>query len=103
MPETSGLVLGGMARLLELLGGVLDRLDDVDVAGAAAEVAGDRLADVGLGRIGVLREQRAAGHHHAWRAVAALEPVLLPEALLDRVELVVFLQTLDGGGLAAAG
>src|ERR1041385_8592044 len=103
MPETSGLVLGGMARLLELLRGVLDRLDDVDVAGAATEVPRDRLADVVLGRLGVLREERAAGHHHARRAEAALQAVLLPEALLDRVELVSLLEPLDGVDLAAVG
>ena len=35
----------------------IDR-DDVDVAGAAAEVAGDRLADLCLARVGVLVQQR---------------------------------------------
>src|SRR5215468_7661985 len=103
MPATSGLVLGGMAALLELLRGVLDRLDDVDVAGAAAEVPGDRLADLGLARVGVPGEERAAGHHHARRAVAALQAVLLPEALLDRVERRALLETLDCLDLAAVG
>ena len=35
-------------------GGGADRLDDVHVAGAAAEVAGDRPADLVVGRVGVL-------------------------------------------------
>ena len=42
-----------------------DRLDDVVVAGAAAEVALEALADLGLGRIGILLQQRHRRHHHA--------------------------------------
>ena len=38
----------------QLAGRLLDRLDDVHVAGAAAEVAADALADLRLGRVGVL-------------------------------------------------
>ena len=48
-------------------------------------------------------QQRAAGHHHARRAEAALQAVLLPEALLERVQLAVLLQALDGRDLAAVG
>src|ERR1700681_2392763 len=96
MPDTSALVLGcGMGPLLLLLlGSVLHCLDDVDVAGAAAEVAGDRLADLELARVRVLREQRAGGHQHARGAVAALPAVLLPDALLHRVERAVLLACL---------
>ena len=48
-------------------------------------------------------KQRAARHHHAGRAVAALQAVLLVEALLDRIELAVLLEPLDGHDLAAVG
>ena len=41
-----------------LLGGVLNGVDDVLVAGAAAEVAGDAFADLALGRRRVVLEQR---------------------------------------------
>ena len=51
----------------------------------------------------LLLEQRVAGHHHARRAEAALQAVLLQEAVLDRVELAVLLQALDGRDLAAVG
>src|SRR5438552_9508210 len=75
----------------------LDRLDDVHVAGAAAEVAGELPADVVLARVGVAIEQRLAHEHHRRRAEPALQPVHLLEALLDRVELAVLLEALDGG------
>src|SRR5215217_1735585 len=81
-------------RRAHLLRGGLDRLDDVDIPGAATEVAGDRLTDLQLGRTRVARQQRDARHHHARRAEAALESVLLPEPFLDRVELPILLQSL---------
>ena len=67
-------------------GGVLDRLDDVVIARAAAEVAREPLADLALGRVGVALEQVGRGHDHARRAVAALQAVLRVEALLERVQ-----------------
>src|SRR5262245_17522015 len=84
-------------------GGVLDGLDDVDVAGAPAEVAGDRPADVGFRRIRVGLEQGATGHQHAWSAVAALQAVLLEEAILDGMELAVPLEPFDGQEISAVG
>src|SRR5712692_9837464 len=70
---------------LELVGGPQHRLDDVLVAGAAAQVARQRPADVFLGRVGIGVEQGLGGHHHSGGAEPALQPVLLPEALLQRV------------------
>src|SRR5215813_385101 len=100
MPPTSGLVLGCMACLLaQPLGRVLDCLDDVHVARAATEISGDGFPDLRFTRRLVLGEERAAGHHHSRSAVPALQAVLLPEALLDRVELPVLLQTLDRADL----
>src|SRR6185295_3761447 len=90
MPQTSAEVRRGcMAPPLltrvgaQLLCRVLNGFDNVDVAGAAAEVAGDRLADLRFARIGILLQEGIAGQHHARRAVAALEAVLLPESFLD--------------------
>src|SRR4051794_39282957 len=60
------------------LGGVADSGDDVLVASTATEVAFDRVADLGVGRIRVARQQVDRGHDHARRAEAALETVLLP-------------------------
>ena len=48
-------------------------------------------------------EQRVARHHHPRRAKAALQAVLLIEALLDRVELPVLLEPFDRHDLPAVG
>src|SRR5882672_12275044 len=103
IPQICALVFGSMGSLLslaQLRGCVLDGLDDVHVPGAAAQVAGDRLADVLLAGLLGARKERAAGHQHARRAVAALQAVLLPEAFLDGVQLAVALESLDGRDLA---
>src|SRR5262249_39860268 len=79
------------------------RLHDVLVAGAAADPAGDRLPDLGLGRVRAAVQQGSGGQHHARGAEAALQPVALHEALLHRVELPVARQALDGGHRMAVG
>src|SRR6185437_3923248 len=85
----------------ELFGGPEHRFDDVLVAGAAAQIAGQRPPHVFLGRVRVAVEQVLGGQHHAWRAEAALQPVLLLEPLLDRVQLARARQALHGRDLAA--
>src|SRR5215211_684687 len=66
-------------------GGLLDRLDDPPVAGAAAEVAGQRVADLLLGGLGMVAEVGLDRHEEAGRAEAALEGVLLVESPLQRM------------------
>src|SRR5207249_263837 len=78
-----------------VLGRPLDRLHDVVVTRAPAQVALELVADQLLGRLGVALEHLVDGHDHARRAETALEPVLLPEPLLDRVQLAVLRQSLD--------
>src|SRR5262249_19105905 len=60
-------------------------------------------ADVVLARVLVTLEERVAGHQHAGGTVAALEPVLLDEGLLERMELPVPLEPLHREHLAAVG
>src|SRR4026207_291814 len=100
MPQIFASVL---SLSMEFLRGVLHRFHDVQIPGAAAQVAGDRLADLLLARVLVALEKRAAGHQHARRAEAALQRVLLGKAFLDRMELAALLQPLDGGDAAAVG
>src|SRR6476619_1743223 len=69
----------GLGGRLQLAGRLLDRLDDVDVARTATQVAADALADLGLGGVRVLAEQPGRLHDHARGAEAALEAVLVPE------------------------
>src|ERR687883_124958 len=83
-------VASGMRRLLRARGGlaaqlrgpVLDSFDDVHVARTPAQIAGDAAAYLLLRRTRIGRQQRLGGHQHAWRAEAALQTMLLPEALL---------------------
>src|SRR4029077_20151816 len=70
----------------ELVRRLLDRLDDVHVARAAAEVAGDSGPDLVLRRLRVPVEQPGGLHDHAGRAEPALQAVLVPEALLEGME-----------------
>src|SRR5215510_78496 len=46
-------------------------------------------------------EQRRTGHDEAWRAEPALLRVVVPERLLDRVELAVLFESFDGPYLLA--
>src|SRR5580658_2063044 len=60
---------------------------DVLVAGAPADLPGERLTDLLRCRVRVVIKQPPRGHHHAGGAEPALQPVTLAEPLLDRVEL----------------
>src|SRR5712691_2740028 len=110
IPPTSGEVLSAITclprsfhRFPELGRRMLHGLDDVHVAGAPAEVAGDAAANVIVGRRLVLSEERIAGHEHPRRAVAALQPVLGHEAFLERVEPAVLLEAFHRHDLFAPG
>ena len=67
------------------------------VASAATEVARDTLADLPLRRLRIVLQQGHGRHDHPRRAVAALEAVLLPEALLQRVQVTVGREALNRG------
>src|SRR5215467_14275464 len=74
---------------LHFLRGVLYRFDDVDVAGAAAEVARDADTNLLLGGVRIMLQERQAGHHHARRTVATLEGMLLVEAFLQGMQFAI--------------
>ena len=78
----------GMGRILAAppLGGQGHGLDDLLVAGAAAEVAGEPLLDLGTVRMGDLRQQRPRRHELARDTEAALGGTGLEERFLERVE-----------------
>src|SRR3990170_6495114 len=78
-----------------LAGGVPDGADDLLVAGAAAEVPLQAVPDLPVVRVGVALEDLQRGQHHPRRTEAALQPVLLPDALLAAGELPVPGQALD--------
>src|SRR6059036_2881466 len=78
-----------------VLSGPLDRLHDVVVARAAAEVALELVADLRLRGLRVTLEHLIGRHDHPGGAEPALQPVFLPEPLLDRVQLAILRQPLD--------
>ncbi len=81
----------------------LDGLHDVVVAGAAAQLPREPVADLLLGGVRVVVEQPAGGEHHPRRAEPALQAVAVHEALLDRIEHAVALHALDGVDRASVG
>ena len=68
-------------------GGRADGADDVRVAGAAAEVTGESLADVLLGRRGAVAQEGRHAHEDSRRAEAALKSVGFTERHLERMEM----------------
>src|SRR5256712_10990683 len=66
--------------------GQLHRLVDLDVAGAAAEVARQSLLDVVATGARVVGEERVGGEEEGWGAVAALGGAQHREGFLQRVE-----------------
>src|SRR4051794_24305050 len=81
--------------LAHLRGAVLDGFDDIHVARTTAQVAADPAPNLGLARVGVAGQKGGRGHDHPWRAEATLQSVLLPEALLERIQLAVLLDAFD--------
>src|SRR5262245_32735159 len=63
-----------------------DRLDDVVITSAAADVALEFLSDRCLVRLAVAAHDIEPHHHHARRTVAALKRMVLTESRLHRVE-----------------
>src|SRR5665213_3936651 len=96
--------LFGRLRNLHAPGGIQHRLDDVVIAGAAADIAFQLVADgflVELAAIAVDDVDR--GHDHARRAIAALQSVIVAERGLHRMQLVALREALDGGDAGAVG
>lgn len=89
--RTSGwlvrLPLPGHVRLSKAIRGEFDGLDNLAVAGAAADVTGDRLDDVFSRRTVVPLKQSVRRQDHSWRAEAALQPMGFAECILDDAEL----------------
>ena len=75
---------GAVVPVGKRLRGAVDGGDDALVSGAAAEVAGQALPDLGVGGAGVLAQQSGDRHDEAGSAEAALKSVTLPKRRLHR-------------------
>ena len=85
-------------------GGRADGGQDALVAGAAAQVAGQPLADLLVRGAGIVAQERGHRGDEAGGAESALQPVVLAERLLDGGQRAVGRgDALDGGDLAAVG
>ena len=73
------------------------------VAGAAAQIAFQPVADLLLGGVGMVRQQLARRQNHPRRTKSALQRVLIPERLLQRIQLSVLRQSFDRQDLAPLG
>ena len=79
------------------------RLDDVLVAGAAAEIGREHVEQVLVADVGLALEHAGREHQEARRAEAALQPVMLDEGALQRMQLVALREPLDGADRLAVG
>src|SRR5215469_18209609 len=80
-----------------------DSLHDIVVAGAAAEIAFELMADGLIVELVALAVHHVdGGHDHARRAIAALQAVMLAEGLLHGMQRSVGRrEALDGGNIGA--
>src|SRR5439155_10506448 len=85
----------------QLVGRGKDGLNDLLVARAAAEIAGQCEAYLVLGGLAPLGQQRRGRHQHARRTEPALDPAGLDERALEGMRLPVAGQALHRGHLAA--
>ena len=78
--------MGDRSAIAQGSGGDLDGLDDIDVAGTPAQISLQGTLDCLVVWGGVVPQQASAGHDHARRTVAALQPVLLAKSGLQRMQ-----------------
>src|SRR5664279_4741818 len=90
VPTTANFRSPSATRALHPPGGELHRLVDLQIAGAAAEVARERVLDLVARRARIRGEQRLRGEEKSRRAVAALCRAELGEGLLQRVQHAAF-------------
>jgi len=79
------------------LGGSADRLDDLRIGCAAAEIPGEVVPNFVLARIGVLRQELVGHQHKARCAEPTLESAVVDEGLLDGQQPAPFVQAFDRG------
>src|SRR5438105_2319325 len=84
---------------VHFLGCRSNRLDNVVVSGAPAEIAFEAQANILVGEFAVVLNQAQGGHDHSRGAVATLKRVVVVEGLLEGVQLPIVDKSLDGGNL----
>ncbi|MGY4282914.1 hypothetical protein ACVWXO_002134 [Bradyrhizobium sp. LM2.7] len=91
-------------RNLHASGRIQHGFDDVVVTGAAADIAFELVADGRLVELATMAVHDVDRRHdHAWRAIAALQAVIVAEGGLHGVQLVAPGDAFDGGDVGAVG
>jgi hypothetical protein len=72
------------------------RFYDRDVAGAAAQIAGDHVAYPLLIRVGLVSQKSVQRRQHSWRTEAALQGMMFTKSRLQRGQCFRIRQALDG-------
>src|SRR3954452_17328874 len=103
MCYSSPQLLLGAALAAHHRGGVEHGAQDLVVVGAAAQIAGQPVAGLFLGRVRVVVEQRLGRDDKARRAEAALQRRVFEEFLLHRMQPVALRDALDRRNTAALG
>src|ERR1700730_1612258 len=85
------------------LAGGKHRANDLVVAGAAAQVAGEPITYFGFGRIGIAIEQRPRGYQNSGGADATLRSIEFEEIALQRMQFLALRHAFDGFDLFAVG
>src|SRR5919108_2367435 len=92
-----------MSASSDVGGGIHHGAHDLVVAGAAAEIAGQPVAHLGLAGIRIAVEQGFRGDQEARRTDAALQGGMLQKFLLQRMQLLAVRHALNGLDRAALG
>src|SRR5580698_131405 len=79
----------------------LHRLDDVLIAGAAAQVRGEHVDKVLVADVQIFLQHVRCQHQKTRRAIAALQAVIVDEGLLQHRQLVAVGKALDGADFLA--
>jgi len=86
---------------LHFVGGVLDGLDYVLIASAAAQVPFEPVPNLIIAWVRVPRQDLSTRHYHSGRAIPALKSVVFPESLLHWMKLAISGHALYGRDLGA--
>ena len=84
-------------------GGRAHGLDDILVAGAAAEIGGQHIDQIVVADVGLALQHAGHQHQKAGRAEAALQAVIFHEGALQRIQFVAVGKAFDGADLFALG
>src|SRR5437016_2379149 len=85
--SSNRMAMTGSMSPAQPLGSVERGGDDALVAGAAAQVAGDRHPHLLLGRIGIVAQELGQRDQHPGCTETALQAVIVAKRLLQRVQL----------------